>query len=293
MIEPQPESRPESGSKDMPTIVDPCLAPLPSDSTLILEPIPCAEATSETVPQAESPVGTEGTHPEPAFAASDEPDQTARIALPRNESPQETSGDPIVEAALSIASTDPDSAPEIASPIKPLSAASTQPIPILGSTLEKPPLEAQPTASESAHPKGLPAWAWAIGGAGIAVALSVAVWFIWGPGLAPFRSSEEGSSAAAEAERQPTASLQESPAAPPPQTDSPVTSAEVPAELRAYFDKATQGDAKAMHMLAVMYYNGLNVRQNREEGLKWYRKAAEAGSQAAQKELKQIESIQK
>ena len=63
---------------------------------------------------------------------------------------------------------------------------------------------------------------------------------------------------------------------------------EVPPVLRAYLDKANQGDAMAMAMLGNMYYNGLNVRQNRKEGIRWYRKAAAAGSVAARKDLEQL-----
>ena len=60
----------------------------------------------------------------------------------------------------------------------------------------------------------------------------------------------------------------------------------VPSELRPYLDQAKLGDAKAMHMIALMYWNGLNVRQDRVRGLEWYRKAATAGSTAAQQFLK-------
>lgn len=66
-------------------------------------------------------------------------------------------------------------------------------------------------------------------------------------------------------------------------------SAEIPPALRSYFEKAQKGDAAAMRMLGVMYYNGLNVPKNAQEGLKWYRRAADAGSTAAQKELKALE----
>jgi len=44
-----------------------------------------------------------------------------------------------------------------------------------------------------------------------------------------------------------------------------------------------------MRMLGVMYYYGLNVPQDREKGLQWYRKAAEKGSDAARLELAKIE----
>ena len=292
MIESQPEPRRESGHEDESPIVNPHLMPQPSDSTLIIEPGAASGACTEVKaePSVEAEIDT--VIHEPSFADSDSPDQTIRLAPQRNESRNEPSIDPLVETALSATATSEEESPEIASPIKPLSAASTQPIPILSST-ESSPMDAQPPLSEPAPSKGLPAWIWAIVGAGFAVALAVVGWFVWGPGLAPFRSTDDGSSASAEVERQPTPSPQAAPTASPQTPETPSTSTEVPAELRAYFDKANQGDAKAMHMLAVMYYNGLNVRQNREEGLKWYRKAAEAGSQAALKELKQIETVQK
>ncbi|BDU73792.1 SEL1-like repeat protein [Mesoterricola silvestris] len=64
--------------------------------------------------------------------------------------------------------------------------------------------------------------------------------------------------------------------------------AEVPAVLLPYLDKAAQGDSGAMRMLGTMYYNGLNVPADRKEGVKWYRKAAAAGSVAARKDLEQL-----
>ena len=69
---------------------------------------------------------------------------------------------------------------------------------------------------------------------------------------------------------------------PPPQTGPE------PAGAQAYLDKAKAGDVYAMRMLGTMYYNGLNVPQDREKGLYWYRKAAEK-SDAARAELSQIE----
>jgi hypothetical protein len=63
---------------------------------------------------------------------------------------------------------------------------------------------------------------------------------------------------------------------------------DVPPVLRPYLDKANQGDSGAMRMLGTMYYNGLNVRQDRREGIKWYRKAAAAGSVSARKDLDQL-----
>ena len=63
----------------------------------------------------------------------------------------------------------------------------------------------------------------------------------------------------------------------------------VPAAAVVYLQQAKTGDAHAMRMLGVMYYYGLNVPQDRQKGLDWYRKAAEKGSDAARSELNKIE----
>jgi TPR repeat protein len=63
---------------------------------------------------------------------------------------------------------------------------------------------------------------------------------------------------------------------------------EIPPTLRPYYDRAMTGDPAAMRMLGTMYYNGLNVSQDREEGILWFRKAAQAGSVAARKDLEQL-----
>ena len=76
--------------------------------------------------------------------------------------------------------------------------------------------------------------------------------------------------------------------APLEETNRPA-SEPVPPELRPYMDQAAKGDAKAMHMIALMYWNGLNVQQDRAKGLAWYRKSAAAGDKGAQKELSVIE----
>jgi TPR repeat protein len=62
----------------------------------------------------------------------------------------------------------------------------------------------------------------------------------------------------------------------------------IPPELRPYYDRAVLGDASAMRMLGTMYYNGLNVPQDTKEGIRWYRKAAAAGSVAAVRDLQQL-----
>lgn len=62
----------------------------------------------------------------------------------------------------------------------------------------------------------------------------------------------------------------------------------VPPGVQTYLDQAKAGDAHAMRMLGVMYYYGLNVPQDREKGLYWYRQAAEKGSDAAREELAKL-----
>ena len=75
----------------------------------------------------------------------------------------------------------------------------------------------------------------------------------------------------------------------PASVASPIAAESVAAGAQAYFEQAKKGDANAMRMLGVMYYYGLNVPQDREKGLYWYRQAAAKGSEAAGSELNKIE----
>jgi hypothetical protein len=79
---------------------------------------------------------------------------------------------------------------------------------------------------------------------------------------------------------------QAAPSTPPPPQGSPEA---FQAALKPYLDAAQAGDTSAMRMLGAMYYHGLDLPRNREEGLKWYRKAAGSGSKVAQEELRQLE----
>jgi hypothetical protein len=71
-----------------------------------------------------------------------------------------------------------------------------------------------------------------------------------------------------------------------------IAAGSLPAGAQAYLEQARKGDANAMRMLGVMYYHGLNVPQDREKGLYWYRQAAAKGSEAARSELNKIEGGQ-
>ena len=64
----------------------------------------------------------------------------------------------------------------------------------------------------------------------------------------------------------------------------------VPADMQGTLAQAKGGDSKAMHMLGVSFYYGLNVPQNKAEGLRWMRKAAGAGNEKAKSDLRQMES---
>ena len=74
----------------------------------------------------------------------------------------------------------------------------------------------------------------------------------------------------------------------PSQTAEP--SLPVPGGMQSTLAQAKAGDSKAMHMLGVSFYYGLNVPQNKEEGLRWMRKAAETGNEKAKSDLRQMES---
>jgi len=79
------------------------------------------------------------------------------------------------------------------------------------------------------------------------------------------------------------------PAPPPPQAVGAPRTETIPPAAKATFEQAGAGDVRAMHMLGLMYYNGLNLPRDREKGLYWLRKAAEGGSAGARVELSQIE----
>lgn len=64
---------------------------------------------------------------------------------------------------------------------------------------------------------------------------------------------------------------------------------EVPPSLQAQKAKADAGDAGAMRFLGTCYANGLGVSRDLDEAKRWFRKAAEAGSQAAKEELANLE----
>ncbi len=63
----------------------------------------------------------------------------------------------------------------------------------------------------------------------------------------------------------------------------------LPPDVRAYLERAKAGDTHAMRMLGAMYLQGLNVPRDLEEGIYWYRRAAERGNDAARAELSRIE----
>jgi TPR repeat protein len=55
--------------------------------------------------------------------------------------------------------------------------------------------------------------------------------------------------------------------------------------LKGIKEKAEAGDASSMRYLGTCFANGLGVPRDVEEAKRWFRRAAEAGSQAAREEL--------
>lgn len=55
--------------------------------------------------------------------------------------------------------------------------------------------------------------------------------------------------------------------------------------------RAKKGDPEAQYNLGVMYENGNGVKQNYEEAIKWYRKAADQGLAKAIEALNAIEVL--
>jgi hypothetical protein len=80
------------------------------------------------------------------------------------------------------------------------------------------------------------------------------------------------------------------PSAKPVAAPAPAEGARLPESMRPAFEKALAGDPNAMRYLGVCYVNGLGVPVDRSEGLKWYRRAAAAGSSAAQQDLLALEA---
>lgn len=66
--------------------------------------------------------------------------------------------------------------------------------------------------------------------------------------------------------------------------------APVPAGYQEVLRQAQAGDVAAMRNLGAVYTYGLGVPVHRQEGLRWYKKAAAAGSTVAAEEVKALES---
>lgn len=67
----------------------------------------------------------------------------------------------------------------------------------------------------------------------------------------------------------------------------------VPAAYQETLRQAQGGDVAAMRTLGAVYAYGLGVPPHRQEGLRWYRKAADAGSAIASEEAKALEGASK
>jgi hypothetical protein len=72
-------------------------------------------------------------------------------------------------------------------------------------------------------------------------------------------------------------------------TTSAAIPAPVPPAYQETLRQAQAGDVNAMRTLGAVYAYGLGVPPHRQEGLRWYRKAAAAGNAMAAKEAKDLE----
>ncbi len=53
-------------------------------------------------------------------------------------------------------------------------------------------------------------------------------------------------------------------------------------DLDAVIKEAKKGNINAQYNLGIMYYEGIGVRQNYSEAIKWYEKAAKQGDAVSQ-----------
>ena len=86
------------------------------------------------------------------------------------------------------------------------------------------------------------------------------------------------------------ASEKPSPAATPRAEDQTPLPAPVPIGYQETLRQAQGGDVAAMRTLGAVYAYGLGVPPHRQEGIRWYRKAAEAGSAVAAEEARALEA---
>ncbi len=283
---------------------DSALAPIPPEVSSIEADSPLAKATSSSAP------------PPPSHPASQGPDRTVKTLDTSDTSdtsigmavtpatllmPVQHPLDPTTPIQKPVHAARPDSAPKPGPP-QPLQnkpgpgLAETRPAesrPVVAppsvpgypdrqvsAPTPQPKFQTHPTAmperpaSPVYHPMAAPATpAASASKLWIPAAIVVLILVIGGIYFAFFRSSLKIASPLGNA---------------PAQTAEP--SLPVPASMQGTLAQAKAGDSKAMHMLGVSFYYGLNVPQNKAEGLRWMRKAGDAGNEKAKSDLKQMEA---
>ncbi len=73
-----------------------------------------------------------------------------------------------------------------------------------------------------------------------------------------------------------------------PTAPTPVAPAPLPETLRPYLSKAEAGDVASMRLLGLRLAYGVDAPMNREAGVRWLTRAAQAGSPAAAQELRAL-----
>lgn len=249
---------------------------LPPELSMLEPPPPPGEDSTQALPlqvalrEAESEIRAILGDPEATVAMkAGEP-----LPPPVMASTQILSTQPAIEATqlLKVGEPLPESLP--ATQVLPVGAPAADPLQtqvIPDSYYLKQPLPPQPAPQKRA-----PWWGWALG-----AAVLLGVGFGGTLVVLPMLRKEKPATDVPAVAPSPSPAAAAPPEAPPPVV--------IPPNLRPYYDKAEKGDAAAMRTLGVMYFYGMNVPKNTEEGLRWYRKAAEAGSVAAKKDLKAME----
>ncbi|MBK8725160.1 MAG: SEL1-like repeat protein [Holophagaceae bacterium] len=239
---------------DMPELAPPALPPMPS-----------AEAADPVLdPLAEEPQAT--LH----LKLKDMPETRYREEAPAP-MPEPAAPDPVAVA--------PTVALTAHEPVRSQPVPQPMPVPVQPTAPAVRPAAKAPAPDPEAAPGRSFAALW-LGVSGvILLGFAALLLYMWKPGLFGGKGSSPG----------PDAGDAARPAvkAPPPSGDE---GANIPEAMRPAYEKALAGDPNAMRYLGVCFVNGLGVPADRTEGLKWYRRAAAAGSAAAQRDLQALEA---
>ncbi|MFN8010291.1 MAG: SEL1-like repeat protein [Holophagaceae bacterium] len=237
------------------------------------------ELPPEAAPPAPAEAPPSAPGPEAAEADPELPRSTLHMPFKdmpearRLPPPAQPSPEPPTEAWAPVRPA-PEPAQAPATAILPGSAARTA---ALGLPQGAPVGDAAPRGPEAEPPRGASGLLWF----GIVLAILVVGGglFVWKAGLLEGRAKAGGTPAPGPG-KAPT----------PPAGTEVDDAASVPEPMRPAYTKALAGDPNAMQFIATCYMQGLYVNRDPQKGLRWYRRAAAAGSAAAQRDLQALEA---